>query len=413
MTEIALNTRLKSQAWIRRLRKTGLDPWLLLTVGIMLAYGLVMVYSASWDVSYRLTEDPNALFQRQVVNLMVGLGAMLIGARIPLRWLRKLALPVIGLAIGSLLIVLLVQVGAGPRRAFLGGSYQPSELAKLAMIIYLAVWMESKGDKVTDWEYGFLPLMVIIGLVSGLILLQPDLSAVLTVAIVSVTMFYMAGARFVQSVAVTAGGGAMAFLLVRVTTTGQTRWNDYVTGLVDIEKASYHVQHALQAFTAGGLLGRGLGASREKFGLLPAPHTDSIFAVIGEELGLVGALLVVALFVFFMWRGFRISMEARDRLGMLLAGGITFWVGIEAMVNMSVLLGLLPFAGNALPFFSYGGSSLVTTLAAVGLLLNVSRRETPEVQDIRGHIATVGIGWRHRRRSVSRLGRHRRPRREG
>jgi cell division protein FtsW len=320
---------------------------------------------------------------------------------------------VIGLAIGSLLIVLLVQVGAGPRRAFLGGSYQPSELAKLAMIIYLAVWMESKGDKVTDWEYGFLPLMVIIGLVSGLILLQPDLSAVLTVAIVSVTMFYMAGARFIQSVAVTAGGGAMAFLLVRVTTTGRTRWNDYITGLVDIEKASYHVQHALQAFTAGGLLGRGLGASREKFGLLPAPHTDSIFAVIGEELGLVGALLVVALFVFFMWRGFRISMEARDRLGMLLAGGITFWVGIEAMVNMSVLLGLLPFAGNALPFFSYGGSSLVTTLAAVGLLLNVSRRETPEVQDIRGHIATVGIGWRHRRRSVSRLGRHRRPRREG
>ncbi len=206
MTDITFNTRLKSQAWIRRLRKTGLDPWLLLTVGIMLAYGLVMVYSASWDVSYRLTEDPNALFKRQLINLAVGLVAMLIGARLPLSWLRKLALPVIGLAIGSLLIVLLVQVGAGPRRAFLGGSYQPSELAKLAMIIYLAVWMESKGEKVTDWGYGFLPLMVIIGLVGGLILLQPDLSAVLTVAIVSVTMFYMAGARFLQSVAVTAGG---------------------------------------------------------------------------------------------------------------------------------------------------------------------------------------------------------------
>jgi cell division protein FtsW len=413
VTDLALNTRLRSQALIQRLRKTGLDPWLLLTVGIMIAFGLVMVYSASWDVSWRLTGDPNALFRRQVVNLLVGLVAMLIAARMPLAWLRKLALPIIGLAIASLLVVLLVQVGIGPRRAFLEGSYQPSELAKLATIIYLAVWMESKGDKLTDWGYGFLPLMVIIGLVSGLILLQPDLSAVLTVAVVSVTMFYMAGARFLQSVAVTGGGAVLAFLMVRVTNTGRQRWSDFVTGLVNIEQASYHVQQSLQAFTAGGLLGRGLGASREKFGLLPAPHTDSIFSVIGEELGLIGALLVVALFVFFMWRGFRISMQARTRLGMLLAGGITFWIGIEAMVNMSVLLGLLPFAGNALPFFSYGGSSLVTSLAAVGLLLNVSRRETPEVHDIRGHIATVGIGWRHRGRSVSRLSRHRRPRAEG
>lgn len=412
MTDIAWQSRLRTQDLIRRLRGLGFDPWLLLTVAIMICYGLVMVYSASWDVSWRLTGDPNALFERQVVNLLIGLGAMLVAARIPLAWLRKFALPIIGLAIASLLVVLIVQVGGGPKRAFLGGSYQPSEMAKLATIIYLAVWMESKGDKVTDWGYGFVPLIAIIGVVGGLILLQPDLSAVLTVAIVSVVMFYMAGAKMLQSLAVTGGGAAVAFLLVRVTNTGRTRWNDYVTGLVNIEQASYHVQHSLQAFTTGGLLGRGLGASLQKFGLLPAPHTDSIFAIIGEELGLVGALLVIALFCLFMWRGFRISLEAEDRLGMLLAGGITFWVGIEAMINMSVLLGLLPFAGNALPFFSYGGSNLVTTLTAVGLLLNISRRKPVEVQDIRGHIATVGIGWRHRRRRVSRLGHRRRPRRE-
>lgn len=412
MTDIAWQSRLRTQDLVRRLRSLGFDPWLLLTVAIMVCYGLVMVYSASWDVSWRLTGDPNSLFERQVLNLFIGLGAMLLAARMPLAWLRKFALPIIGLAIASLLVVLIVQVGGGPKRAFLGGSYQPSEMAKLATIIYLAVWMESKGDKVTDWGYGFVPLIAIIGVVGGLILLQPDLSAVLTVAIVSVVMFYMAGAKMLQSVAVTSGGAAVAFLLVRVTNTGRTRWNDYVTGLVNIEQASYHVQHSLQAFTTGGLLGRGLGASLQKFGLLPAPHTDSIFAIIGEELGLVGALLVIALFCLFMWRGFRISLEAEDRLGMLLAGGITFWVGIEAMINMSVLLGLLPFAGNALPFFSYGGSNLVTTLTAVGLLLNISRRKPVEVQDIRGHIATVGIGWRHRRRRVSRLGHRRRPRRE-
>lgn len=412
MTDTTWQSRLRTQDLVRRLRGLGFDPWLLLTVAIMICYGLVMVYSASWDVSWRLTGDPNALFERQVVNLLIGLGAMLLATRIPLAWLRRFALPIIGLAIASLLVVLVVQVGGGPKRAFLGGSYQPSEMAKLATIIYLAVWMESKGDKLTDWGYGFAPLIAIIGVVGGLILLQPDLSAVLTVAIVSVVMFYMAGATMLQSLAVTSGGAAVAFLLVRVTNTGRSRWSDYVTGLVNIEQASYHVQHSLQAFTTGGLLGRGLGASLQKFGLLPAPHTDSIFAIIGEELGLVGALLVIALFCLFMWRGFRISLEAEDRLGMLLAGGITFWVGIEAMINMSVLLGLLPFAGNALPLFSYGGSNLVTTLTAVGLLLNISRRKPVEVQDIRGHIATVGIGWRHRRRRVSRLGHRRRPRRE-
>jgi cell division protein FtsW len=175
------------------------------------------------------------------------------------------------------------------------------------------------------------------------------------------------------------------------------------------------VQRSLQAFYSGGILGRGLGASTEKFGLLPAPHTDSIYAVIGEELGLIGALAVLALFCLFLWRGFRIAAESPDRLGMLLGSGITFWIGVEALVNMAVLLGLLPFAGNALPLFSYGGSSLVTSLAAVGLLLNISRSVRRPVleKQAEGHVTTIGIGWRHRRRRVSRLGGRRSARREG
>jgi cell division protein FtsW len=396
----------------QRLRESGFDPWLLMTVGTMIVFGLIMVYSASWDVSYRLEGDPNALFRRQLVNLGFGLAAMITAAQFPLRWVRKLALPLMGLTVAALLTVLIVSAGGGPRRSFLSGSVQPSELAKLSLILYLAVWMESKGDKLLDWGYGFVPLMVIIGIVGGLILMQPDLSAVLTVAVVALVMFYLAGARLGQSVVITAGGGAIAYVLVRLTTTGRARWDDYISGLVDIQKASYHVQHSLQAFYGGGLLGRGLGASREKFGLLPAPHTDSIYAVIGEELGLIGALVVLALFVFLLWRGFRIATESKDRLGYLIASGITFWIGIEALVNMSVLLGLLPFAGNALPFFSYGGSSLVTTLSAVGLLLNISRRKPEKTNDIRGHLAIVDIGRGNGRRRVSRVGRRRRTRRE-
>jgi cell division protein FtsW len=181
--------------------------------------------------------------------------------------------------------------------------------------------------------------------------------------------------------------------------------------LVDIEKASYHVQHSLQAFFAGGVLGRGLGASREKFGLLPAPHTDSIFAVLGEELGLVGALFVLLLFLALLRRGFKISTTAPDRLASLLAGGVTFWIGVEAFINMSVLLGMLPFAGNALPFFSFGGSSLVASLAGVGLLLNVSRGAGPTPE--KRPLATIDIGRGDRRRRVSRLGRRPRAQRAG
>lgn len=396
----------------RQLRRLGFDPWLLVLVVVMISFGLVMVYSASWDVSWRLQGDPNALFQRQLANLGLGLIALLVAARMPLGWMRRLALPIMLFTTAALLAVLVLNVEVGPRRSFLGGSVQPSEMAKLALILYLAVWMESKGERLSEWGYGFLPLMTLIGLSGGLILLQPDLSAVLTVAIVALTMFYLAGARLSQSLLITSGSAAVGYLLVRLTNTGRERWNDYLAGLLDIERASYHVQHSLQAFYSGGFLGRGLGASREKFGLLPAPHTDSIFSVLGEELGLVGALFVVALFVLLLWRGFRIASQAEDRLSMLVASGVTFWICLEAMINMSVLLGLLPFAGNALPFFSYGGSSLVTTLTGIGFLLNVSRRKPPDFGS-EGHVSTIGIGWGHRRQRVSRLSRRARPRREG
>jgi cell division protein FtsW len=412
MSEAALPTPTLEAPRLGRFRIFGFDPWLVLLIVVMIVFGLVMVYSASWDVSWRLFEDPGALFRRQVGNLVIGLGVLAVAATIPVRWLRRLALPVIAVSILALMAVLIINASGGPRRSFLGGSVQPSEMAKLALVIYLAVWMESKGDRLTEWGYGFIPLMMIIGIIGGLILLQPDLSAVLTVAAVALAMFFLAGARASQYALVTLGSGLVGYVLVWLTRTGRERWQDYLAGLVDIQEASYHVQHSLQAFYSGGLFGRGLGASRQKFGFLPAPHTDSIFAIIGEELGLIGALAVLGLFFLLLLRGFRMATESPERLSMLLGCGVTVWIGVEAMVNMSVLLGMLPFAGNALPFFSYGGSSLVTTLAGVGFLLNVSRRKSFE-PGLKGHDAVIGIGWRHRRRSVSRLSRHPHPRRAG
>jgi cell division protein FtsW len=389
----------------------GYDPWLFVVILSMVAFGLVMVYSASWDVSWRLYDDPYAVFGRQVQNLAIGLVALAVASRIPLRWLRTLALPGILFAIFTLLMVLVFGATEGPRRAFLSGSIQPSELAKLSMIIYLAVWMESKEDKLRDWGYGLVPLVMMIGFLAGLILLQPDLSAAITIGIVSLVLFYLAGATWAQTIAIALGSSGIGLLLVRVSNTGQQRWGEYINGMLNVEEASYHVRQSLQAFFNGGLFGRGLGASRGKFGLLPAPHTDSIFAVIGEELGLFGACLVLVLFAVLIWRGFRIAMNQSDRLGMLLASGITFWIGLEAVINMAVLLGLLPFAGNALPFFSYGGSSLVTNLAAIGLLLNISRWKVVETRAEK-HVATLGFGRGHRGRRVSRLSRRRRTRRK-
>lgn len=395
------SVRPKEKRWL------GVDPLLVLITVVMVCFGLVMVYSASWDVSWRLYGDPTALFKRQVINLLVGIAALLAALWIPLRWLRWAAVPVILLAIVSLVVVLVLGGGSEPRRAILGSSVQPSELAKLALIIYLAVWMESKGEKLADWTYGLLPLIGILGIVGGLVLLQPDLSAAITIAIVAFVMFYMAGARWRHMGLVALGSGAVGFSLIRLSTTGRQRWSYFWNGLINVEEASYHVQHSLQAFFSGGLLGRGLGASREKFGLLPAPHTDSIFAVIGEELGLIGAALVLLLFGLLMWRGFRVASRQPERLTVLLGSGITFWIGCEALINMAVLLGLLPFAGNALPFFSYGGSNLVTTLAGMGLLLNVSKQQ-PIGSAEKRTVAAIGGGRGNRRRRVSRVGRARR-----
>ncbi len=387
------------------------DLWLLVLTGVMLVLGMVMVYSASWDVSWRLYGDHNAIFNRQLVNMTLGIGAMVVAAWFPLSWLRRIALPVIAATIIILFAVLLVNLGGEYKRAFLGASVQPSELAKLALVIYLAVWMESKGERLSDLGYGFMPLVFIVGLVGGLIVAQPDLSAGLTIGLVSLTMFYLAGAHTLQTLGLGLGGGTVGYIMVRLHQTGAERWLQFKEGLFDIEKASYHVQQSLQAFYNGGLFGRGLGASRAKFGFLPAPHTDSVFAIVGEELGLVGAMLVLILFCLFLWRGFRVAVETEDRLALLLASGITFWIGAEALINMSVLLGLLPFAGNALPFFSYGGSSLVTIMAGVGLLLNVSRQTRAEARK-RGQVATFSVSRRNRGRSVSRLGRRRRSRQE-
>ncbi len=364
-----------------RKKTSGLpfDGVLLVIVGALVAIGLMMVYSATFDWSYQLYGNPNTVFLLQLRSLAIGVAVMIVAARMPYRWWRWLALAAMVVAVALLGYVLIKGSSAfGAQRSVFKGSVQPSELAKFATVVYLAAWLSSKGDKIRQWGYGIIPFGMIIGFVAALILLQPDLSAAATIVIVASIMFFVAGADLIQMGLVVLAGSGVAWLVLQASETGRKRLFDYLAGMQDIMQASWQVKQAAIAFVNGGVFGRGLGQSYQKFGFLPTPHTDSIFAIIGEELGLVGCLVIVALFAALIWRGFKIASEAQDGMGAILAAGIISWVAFEALLNVAVMVGALPVAGNALPFISYGGSNLVVTLAAMGVLLSISRRKDTE-----------------------------------
>jgi cell division protein FtsW len=363
----------------------GFDVVLLLIVATLIAAGLITVASTSWGVSYTFSETHSVwdLFIRQLQWAVLGLFLMYLMFRVDYHIFFRAKGWVVLLAIVTVAALLAVVVlrGDNPTRVGLfGGSVQPSELAKLVTIIYLAVWLVSKADVLDDLKLGLFPYASLIALFSGLIAIEPDYSAAVTVVLLGFVMFYFGGGRtrnvITGSLVILAGAVLLAVVF------RPQRIEEYLAGWRNIREANLHIREALSAISSGGLLGVGAGGSRFKYFSLPAAHTDSVFAVIGEELGFVGALVVLALFALLVWRGFRVAQRAQDELGLLLAAGLTTWIAIEAAINILTILQVLPFAGNALPFFSYGGSNLVITLGAMGLLLNVSRtREKSDRQE--------------------------------
>jgi len=378
-----------------------LDWALILVVGVLIAFGLMMVYSTTFDWSYRDTGSPTTILFQQVRSLAVGLVIMLVLARIDYHIWKRLAVPLLGITIAALLAVLLFGSRAfNAQRGLLNGSYQPSELAKLATIIYLGVWLTSKQEHINNITYGLLPYAIVVGVLAGLVLMQPDISATLTVILVGATMFFLSGADLMHIAMGAVGSGILGYGIVMTSTTARTRISDFLVGLTNPTETSWHVQQAIIAFINGGLFGRGLGESRQKFIALPTPHTDSVFAVIGEELGLIGCLVVILLFALLIWRGARIAANAKDELGSILAGGITIWIAFEVIINVGVMVAALPFAGNALPFVSYGGSSLVAVLAAMGILLSISRHD-PDASIARKTRAAIDYSRRDGRPRIS------------
>jgi cell division protein FtsW len=363
------------------------DLPLLVVIIALVIFGLVMLFSASWDYSLALYNSPMHMFERQLMWLVLGsLAAFLLSRFDYHRW-RKLIVPAMGLTILLLVVVLFMnEIRLGAKRSLYEGSYQPSELAKLVLILYLCVWLYAKQAVLHDISLGLLPLGVILGVVGGLIYQQPDLSAAATVFLIGGLLFFLAGGELKQIVLLLAAALVVGWLIVRISPTGHQRVSDFLAGLKDPMQASYHVQRSFEAIVNGGWFGVGIGRAQSKLTGLPVPPTDSIFAVIVEEVGLLGALFMISLYVMLVWRGLVIARRAPDMLGTLLATGLVLWIGIEASINMAVMVGLLPFAGNALPFVSAGGSNLVSSLAAVGILINISRQ--------RGQARMIEEEWR-------------------
>ncbi|HET9915349.1 MAG TPA: FtsW/RodA/SpoVE family cell cycle protein, partial [Anaerolineales bacterium] len=331
-TRTFVNDRL-SFSPIRNLTR-GVDIPLVLTVVALLVFGLIMLYSASFDFSYNEYGSSTYMFIRQVRWVSLGIVVVFLLSLFDYHnWRKVVVFAMLG-TIGLLVTVLFInEIRLGASRTLYEGSYQPSEIAKLVALIYLSVWLYAKRDFLHDITLGLIPLGVILGIIGGLIYLQPDLSAAGTVLILGGLLFFLAGADIRQIIFLLILALFMAWTIVQFSETGQDRVASFLAGLQDPTHASYHVQRSFEAVIKGGVFGVGLGQADTKLTGLPFAPTDSIFAVVAEELGLFGSMLLMALYAALVWRGLVIARRAPDMLGTLLASGVTFWIGIEALIN--------------------------------------------------------------------------------
>ncbi len=352
------------------------DPLLLVVVLILLCIGLVMVYSASSFTAARYYGDSSYFFQKQLLGATLGVIVMLVMMRVDYRLWRRFSL--LGLAIGVPLLALVLVVGTsayGASRWLMIGSsisFQPSELIKLVLALYIADWLARKGNQVGTFWYGLAPFILLVGLVIGLVLLQKDMGTASVIAILTTAMFFTAGANILQFLPAL-GCGFLIFLSQAFSGYRYYRLIGFLNPFKYTTDINLQLYQSLLALGSGGWLGVGLGASRQKTGYLPLPYIDSIFAIIGEELGYIGCMAVVVLFMILAFRGFRLARRTQDVYGALLATGITTWIVVQAMINIGATTGTIPYTGVPLPFISYGGTSLVITLAGIGVLLNISR----------------------------------------
>ncbi len=354
-----------------------IDSALLFCVILLVGIGLTMNYSASAVLARERFGDSYFFLKRTFFFSAIGFAGMALATRFDYEGYRKLVYPILFAALFLVGLVFIPgigkTIGGATRWINLGfGSFQPSEAAKVAMIIFLAYSLEKKSGKIRSFGVGFLPHIIFMAVVAACILLQRDFGAAATIAAITWIMMFVAGVRLPYLLGLFAAALPVAVMLVAGSEYRRRRILAFLNPWDDQYGSGFQMIQSFVAFNEGSLFGKGLGQGQQKLFYLPEAHTDFIFSVIGEELGLVGILLVIALFCFLCYRGLRIALRAPDMFGRYLALGCTLLIGLEAALNMGVVMGILPTKGLALPFISYGGSSLVVSLVAVGILLNVS-----------------------------------------
>lgn len=353
------------------------DLVLLLMVVALTSFGIVMVYSASSVMAAKNYHDGTYFLKRQGLFALVGCIGAFVAMRIDYHFWRRWAVPLLLISLALLVLVLIPGIGGKVKGAsrwirLPGFNLQPSEFTKLALIMYMAYSIDKKQDRIRSLTAGFLPYMIVLMVLLGLLLKQPDMGSALTMAAVTVTMLFAAGTRLVFILGT--GMVALPFLVYLVANSAYRlkRIKAFLNPEQDPTGIGWQIIQSKYAFGAGGLFGQGLGEGKQKLFYLPEAHTDFILSVVGEELGFVGVLVIAGIFFVLVQRAMRIAMSAHDSFGRFLALGIAVLFGIQASVNMCVVTGLFPTKGLALPFLSYGGSSLLVSLFAVGILLNIS-----------------------------------------
>ena len=358
------------------LKKGAPDYWLFIAIVFLLVIGLVMIFSASGYSLVISDEDSYYLFKRQLLWVGVGMVAMCVAMfydyRNYRRQVRIIALATIGLL--TLTLLLGVEVKGATRQVFLGGAnFSPAEFAKLLLIIVIARGLAQKSEFERSSLMGVLPLLALGVGAAGLVILQPDMGTAVTIMGIVTVMVIAAGLNLKAMVVIFFSGALAATAAIMSSSYRMDRFLAFLDPWADTQVRGWQVVQSLYAIGSGGLTGQGLGQSMQKYLWLPERHTDFIFAILSEELGFIGVTFVIALFAILIWRGMRIALNSNDAFACLLATGITAWIGIQAIINMAMVAGKLPVTGITLPFISYGGSSIVSLLLGVGILLNISR----------------------------------------
>lgn len=363
-------------------RKTKLNPvdgTLVAVLIMLLLAGLLILFSATYYTAQD-RGDPLGEVKKQLIGIGLGTAAMLFTSRVPYRFWRDTWVVVGALGLSAVLLILVIIPGVGvylngSRRwlSLAGMSFQPSELAKMAVVLYMATTLTYRGQRIKSLVFGIVPVLLVPGVVFLLILQQPNLSTAGSILITSLMMIIMAGARWRHIVLMLVGGVAVGGFYAWSAPYRRERLLSFTDPFAKMSDEGYQLAQSLIAFGSGGVFGMGLGMGRQKYAYLPYPESDFIFAIVGEDFGLAGCVGVIALFAAFLLCGMRIATRCRDKFGALLAAGITCSITVQAFLNMGVVTGLLPTTGLPLPFFSAGGTSISITMAAVGILMNISR----------------------------------------